>query len=52
MMEENINIENQLIVKYLMHQLSEDESALIASLEELYWANQMREMQELADINN
>ncbi|MDR0864141.1 MAG: DUF4974 domain-containing protein [Candidatus Symbiothrix sp.] len=62
---ENMNVENQLIVKYLMQQLSEEESAFIASwlqqdkanqdflfsLEELYWANQMNEMQQLADTN-
>jgi ferric-dicitrate binding protein FerR (iron transport regulator) len=62
---ENINRENQLIVKYLKQQLSEEESGWVAewlqqdkanqdflfSLEELYWANQMEEMQQLADTN-
>ncbi len=62
----NIHIENQLIIKYLRHRLSEEESALMTdwlksdpsnqdflfSLEELYWANQMQEMQQLADTNN
>jgi ferric-dicitrate binding protein FerR (iron transport regulator) len=58
-------MENQLIIKYLMQQLSEEESALVTSwlqqdkanqdflfsLEELYWANQMDEMRQLADTN-
>jgi ferric-dicitrate binding protein FerR (iron transport regulator) len=60
-----MDIENQLIVKYLMQRLTEEESALVAewikndesnqdflfSLEELYWANRMEEMQRLADTN-
>lgn len=63
---ENTHIENQLIVKYLMQQLSEEESAQVAdwirynpanqeflfSLEELYWASRMKEMRELADTNS
>jgi ferric-dicitrate binding protein FerR (iron transport regulator) len=60
-----MDIENQLIVKYLKQQLTEEESELVAewikndksnqdflfSLEELYWANQIEEMQRLADTN-
>jgi ferric-dicitrate binding protein FerR (iron transport regulator) len=63
---ENINIENQLIIKYLTKTLSEEESMHVVSwlqqdkahqdflfkLEELYWANQMKKMQRLADTNH
>jgi len=60
-----MNIENQLIVKYLLHQLTEEESATVEQwlrsdpsnqdflfcLEELYWANQMEELQRMADTH-
>jgi ferric-dicitrate binding protein FerR (iron transport regulator) len=58
-------MENQLIIKYLKQELTEEESASVAawirnnkahqdflfSLEELYWANQMEELKQLADTN-